>query len=62
MDAKERRMTEIKELELSDGSTGYDLRITAENADLQIAIACISEQQAIELKKLLEQTVSIELM
>ena len=55
-------MTEIKELELSDGSTGYDLRITAENAHLEIAIACVSEKQAIELKKLLEQTVSIELI
>ena len=61
-------MTEIKELELSDGSIGYDLRITPEiesqslNDHREIAIACTSEEQAKQLKILLDQAVSIELM
>lgn len=53
---------ELKELELSDGSIGYDLRIIPENDYREIAIACKSEEQAIELKKLLDKAISIELM
>ena len=53
---------ELKELELSDGSTGYDLRIIPENDHREIAIACESKQHAIALKELLKKSVSIELM
>ena len=56
-------MTEIKETKLSDGSIVYDLQITTDHVrDPQIAIACIYEQHAIDLKALLDDTVSIELM
>ena len=59
---KDDKPIEVKKIELSDGSFIYDVQFTIQNFDnQQITICCTSKSQACNLKKILDEAISIEL-